>query len=227
MKIFFQKLTILLVICFGYTAEKSDAVPFNGFEVTSTLSEKKLRFKNYGYELKQVEQNGNQYIKPTIQQGDGLVAKPGEPYLPTVSTMYAISPNKRIEVQVEIIEQETLQNIDIIPFESWERDLTGNALKGNAYEQNKLFPEKCNVTIAQVITKKLIKVKVWERGAGLTKACGTAACATAFAGFINQLNSNQVDIEFKTGKLSIKIDANNYIKMKGPVSNIEKILIKL
>jgi diaminopimelate epimerase len=98
---------------------------------------------------------------------------------------------------------------------------------GPEVEQNKLFPERCNVTIAQVITKNLIKVKVWERGAGLTKACGTAACATAFAGFINQLNSNQVDIEFKTGKLLIKIDDNNYIKMKGPVSNIEKILIKL
>ena len=98
---------------------------------------------------------------------------------------------------------------------------------GPEVEQNKLFPERCNVTIAQVITKNLIKVKVWERGAGLTKACGTAACATAFAGFINQLNSNQVDIEFKTGSLSIKIDKNNFIKMKGPVSNIEKILIKL
>ena len=98
---------------------------------------------------------------------------------------------------------------------------------GPVIEQNKLFPEKCNVTIAQVINDNLIKVKVWERGAGLTKACGTAACATAFAGFINQLNSNQVAIKFKAGDLSIKIDKNNLIKMKGPVSNIEKILIKL
>ena len=98
---------------------------------------------------------------------------------------------------------------------------------GSKIEQHKLFPEKCNVTIAQVINNNLIKVKVWERGSRLTKACGTAACATAFAGFINQLSSNQVDIEFKTGNLSIKIDKNNFIKMKGPVSNIEKILIKL
>ena len=98
---------------------------------------------------------------------------------------------------------------------------------GPEIEQHKLFPERCNVTIAQVINKNLIKVKVWERGAGLTMACGTAACATAFAGFINQLNSNQVDIKFKTGNLTIKIDKNNFIKMKGPVSNIEKILIKL
>jgi diaminopimelate epimerase len=98
---------------------------------------------------------------------------------------------------------------------------------GPGIEKHKIFPEKCNVTIAQVINKDLIRVKVWERGAGLTKACGTAACATAFAGFINQLNSNQVIIEFTTGNLSIKIDKNNFIKMKGPVSNIEKILIKL
>ena len=98
---------------------------------------------------------------------------------------------------------------------------------GPEIELHKFFPKKCNVTIAQVIKKNLIKVKVWERGAGLTKACGTAACATAFAGLLNQLTSNEVDIEFKTGNLSIKIDQDNFIKMKGPVSNIKEILIKL
>ena len=98
---------------------------------------------------------------------------------------------------------------------------------GPEIEQHKLFPERCNVTIAQVINKNLIKVKVWERGAGLTKACGTAACAAAFAGVVNQLTENKVDIEFMKGKLSITIDQNNSIKMKGPVSNIEKVLIKL
>ena len=90
-----------------------------------------------------------------------------------------------------------------------------------------IFPEKCNVTIAQVINKDLIKVKVWERGAGLTKACGTAACATAFAGKINNLTENKTDIEFSTGKLSIWIDAKNSIHMKGPVSDVEEIEIKL
>ena len=98
---------------------------------------------------------------------------------------------------------------------------------GPILEKHELFPERCNVTIAQVINEQLIKVKVWERGAGLTKACGTAACATAFAGLIHNLSSNQVDIEFKTGNLSISIDQNNFIKMKGPVSDIKKIDIKL
>ena len=98
---------------------------------------------------------------------------------------------------------------------------------GPIIENHELFPERCNVTIGQVINEKLIKVKVWERGAGLTKACGTAACATAFAGLIHNISSNQVDIEFKTGNLTISIDQDNFIKMKGPVSDIKKIDIKL
>ena len=98
---------------------------------------------------------------------------------------------------------------------------------GPQIENHKIFPERCNVTIAKVINKNLIKVKVWERGAGLTKACGTAACAVAFAGKLNNLTNNNTDIEFETGKLSIFIDQKNSIHMKGPVSDIEEILIKL
>jgi diaminopimelate epimerase len=98
---------------------------------------------------------------------------------------------------------------------------------GPEIENHKLFPEKCNVTIAEVISEKLIKVKVWERGAGLTKACGTAACAAAVAGKINKLVKTKTDIEFQLGKLSIFIDEKNSIHMKGPVSDIKNIEIKL
>jgi len=98
---------------------------------------------------------------------------------------------------------------------------------GPNIENNKYFPEKCNVTIAQVINKDLIKVKVWERGAGLTKACGTAACATAFAAKLNNLCNDKTDIEFENGKLSISIDEKNSIHMKGPVSDIKEIEINL
>jgi diaminopimelate epimerase len=98
---------------------------------------------------------------------------------------------------------------------------------GPEIENHELFPQKCNVTLAKVINKDLIKVKVWERGAGLTKACGTAACATAVAGNIKSLVDKTVDIEFALGKLTISIDEKNNIQMKGPVSNIEHIEIKL
>ena len=98
---------------------------------------------------------------------------------------------------------------------------------GPEIENHKLFPEKCNVTLAKVINKNLIKVKVWERGAGLTKACGTAACATAIAGNINGLVEKKTDIEFKLGKLSIFIDDKNIVHMNGPVSDIKNIEIKI
>ncbi len=98
---------------------------------------------------------------------------------------------------------------------------------GPIIENHQLFPEKCNVTLAKVISKNLIKVKVWERGAGLTKACGTAACATAVAANINNLVGKKTDIEFALGNLTISIDEKNSIHMKGPVSNIKNIDIKL
>jgi len=98
---------------------------------------------------------------------------------------------------------------------------------GPQIENHKIFPQKCNVTIAKVMNRNLIKVKVWERGAGLTKACGTAACATAFAGKLNNFTDNNTDIEFENGKLSIFIDDKNSIHMKGPVSDIEEISVKL
>jgi diaminopimelate epimerase len=98
---------------------------------------------------------------------------------------------------------------------------------GPEIENHSLFPEKCNVTLATVVNKELIKVRVWERGAGLTKACGTAACATAFAAKQNELVYEKVDIEFSTGKLTISIDEKNSIHMKGPVSDIEEINFKI
>mgnify|MGYP001449918385 FL=1 len=98
---------------------------------------------------------------------------------------------------------------------------------GPKIENYKIFPEKCNVTLAQVINKNLIRVKVWERGTGLTKACGTAACATAFAAKLKNLIENKTEIEFTNGKLTIFIDETNSIHMKGPVSNIKEIEIKL
>ena len=98
---------------------------------------------------------------------------------------------------------------------------------GPLIENNKLFPEKCNVTIAELKNKNLIAVKVWERGAGLTRACGTAACATAVAGNINGYIKEKIDIEFELGILSIFIDKKNNIHMKGPVSEIKEIDIKL
>ena len=98
---------------------------------------------------------------------------------------------------------------------------------GPEIENDKLFTEKCNVTLAKIINKNHIKVKVWERGAGLTKACGTAACATAYSAKLYGKINNKRDIEFEMVKLSISIDEKENISMSGPVSNINQIDIKI
>ena len=98
---------------------------------------------------------------------------------------------------------------------------------GPTLENHNYFPEKCNVTLATVKNKKHIIIKVWERGAGLTKACGTAACATAVAGAVLKLNERCVNIEFPEGLLNIDWNANNNIYMTGNVSEIKKITVNI
>lgn len=98
---------------------------------------------------------------------------------------------------------------------------------GPMVENNKLFPEKCNFTLANKIGNNHYKVKVWERGAGLTKACGTAACATAVAANLEKLENSSTEIEFGLGKLIINIDKDKKIHMRGPVSEIKEIKINI
>ena len=98
---------------------------------------------------------------------------------------------------------------------------------GPKIENHEIFPEKTNVTFAQVNDKNNITVNVWERGAGLTKACGTAACATAVAASIKKLCEKDIKIKFKEGSLEIKIDENLNIFMRGPVSDIKHTRLEI
>ena len=98
---------------------------------------------------------------------------------------------------------------------------------GPKIENHNYFPERCNVTLASIKNKKHVKVKVWERGAGLTKACGTAACATAVSGAVLKLNERYVDIEFQEGLLNIDWNADNNIYMTGKISEVKKITVSI
>ncbi len=98
---------------------------------------------------------------------------------------------------------------------------------GPKIENHILFPEKTNVTFAEIVDKNNLIINVWERGAGLTKACGTAACASAVAAYKKNLINNRVNIKFNEGILNIEIDKQYKIFMTGPVSEIKKINLKL
>jgi diaminopimelate epimerase len=98
---------------------------------------------------------------------------------------------------------------------------------GPKIENHEMFPEKVNVTFAQIDDKNNITVNVWERGAGLTKACGTAACATAVASLVKKLTENDINIKFNEGSLNIKIDKDLNIFMTGPVSEIKHTKLEI
>ena len=100
---------------------------------------------------------------------------------------------------------------------------------GPKIENHHYFPERINVTFAEVADDcENIKVNVWERGAGQTKACGTAACATVVAGYLNQLTEKICKVHFKEGALDIAFDmGGGNVYMTGSVSDIKEITLKI
>ena len=88
---------------------------------------------------------------------------------------------------------------------------------GPLVESHKIFPEKINVSFAEIIDKNNIKLVVWERGAGITKACGTAACAAAYSAMKLGLSSDNLNISLPGGTLEINIDSEGNIHKTGPV----------
>ncbi|KXA89465.1 hypothetical protein AKJ62_03080 [candidate division MSBL1 archaeon SCGC-AAA259D14] len=81
-------------------------------------------------------------------------------------------------------------------------------------------PDKTNVEFATLRTKNEIETYVWERGAGLTLACGTGACATAFAAVKKGFVDSRVKINLLGGKIEVRISNNDEIKMVGPAEYI-------
>ncbi len=92
---------------------------------------------------------------------------------------------------------------------------------GPEIEKNSLFPEKTNVEFVEVISKTELKMKVWERGAGVTLACGTGACASVVAAILNGKTENKVSIYLDGGSLDIEWDReNNHIYKTGPAEMV-------
>lgn len=88
---------------------------------------------------------------------------------------------------------------------------------GPKFENHPLFPKRTNTEFAKIIDRKTIKMRVWERGAGETLACGTGACATLVAASLSDLTDDEVDLVLLGGTLHIRWDKeNNNIYMTGP-----------
>lgn len=88
---------------------------------------------------------------------------------------------------------------------------------GPAFENHPLFPRRINTEFAQIVDRNTIKMRVWERGAGETLACGTGACATAVAATLDGHIDGEADLVLLGGTLHIKWDrTDNHVYMTGP-----------
>ncbi len=90
---------------------------------------------------------------------------------------------------------------------------------GPKIEHDPLFPERVNAGFAQVIDRETIRLKVWERGAGLTLACGTGACAALVAACRRGLTGRTATIIADGGHLPVRWDADGHVHLGGPVEN--------
>jgi diaminopimelate epimerase len=93
--------------------------------------------------------------------------------------------------------------------------------EGRALETSPLFPERCNIEFAQVLSDGNIRMRVWERGSGITMACGTGACATAVAAALNKKATRASNIVMDGGTLHIEWnEQDNHIYMTGPAARV-------
>ena len=91
---------------------------------------------------------------------------------------------------------------------------------GPLIETDALFPARINVNVAQVIDMGHIRLRTWERGAGLTPACGTGACATAVAAIRSRRAVGPVEVSMTGGSLSIDWREGEAIHMTGPATHV-------
>lgn len=91
------------------------------------------------------------------------------------------------------------------------------AATGSLIENHPLFPEGVNVEFAQVIDRQTVRMRVWERGAGITRACGTGACATLVAAARRGLTDRAATIIMDGGPLHIAWAENDHVVMTGPI----------
>lgn len=109
----------------------------------------------------------------------------------------------------------------------WVDDVSTIALDkiGPILEYHPLFPERCNISIVQVMDEQTVIMRTWERGAGLTLACGSAACAAAVCAARLRRTRRSVSVHQPGGTLQITWNDNDHVLMTGPVEHERDVVL--
>jgi len=128
-----------------------------------------------------------------------------------------------IELQIGPIDEPLLHSPSVVNVGNphaifWVEDVHAHDLArfGPLLENHPLFPERANISLAQVTSRSRLKLRTWERGAGLTKACGTAACAAAVSAVRKRFTDRRVTVDLPGGPLAIEWTDDNHVLMTGP-----------
>ena len=95
-------------------------------------------------------------------------------------------------------------------------------LIGPKIEKHEIFPNKVNFEIVNVLSPSELNVRVWERGAGITMACGTGACAVAVAARLKGITSGDVNLKLPGGDLKVRWDGVGEVELEGPIETVYK-----
>jgi diaminopimelate epimerase len=131
---------------------------------------------------------------------------------------------RSIELQIGPIDAPLLHTPSVVSMGNphaifWVDDVDAHDLGrfGPLLENHPIFPERANITLAHVVDRDHITIRTWERGAGLTRACGSAACATAVAAARLKRANRVVQISLPGGELTIEWrERDDHVLMTGP-----------
>ncbi|MBD2230399.1 diaminopimelate epimerase [Phormidium tenue] len=163
-------------------------------------------------------------ISPTLQPDGQVTVDMGPPYLLAreIPTTLAAAEDKVVAVPLTVAGQTwdvtcvSMGNPHCITFVE---DVAAIALEsiGPQFEHHEVFPQRINTEFIQVVRPDYLKMRVWERGAGVTLACGTGACASLVAGVLNGVCDRAATVELPGGPLYIEWSAaDNRVYMTGP-----------
>ena len=159
--------------------------------------------------------------------GDGLIAADiGTPKFDwqDIPLSEEFRDTRMVELQIGPIDAPVLHSPSVVNVGNphcifWVGDVEAHELErfGPMLENHPLFPERANISLAHVTSPSSLTLKVWERGVGLTRACGTAACAAAVAAGRKKLTGRSVAVTLPGGVLQINWrESDDHIIMTGP-----------
>ena len=163
-------------------------------------------------------------IAPTLQPDGQVTVDMGPPHLlaAEIPTTLAAATDKVVAVPLTVADQTwpvtcvSMGNPHCITFVEDVAAIPLEAI-GPQFEHHPAFPQRINTEFIEVVRPDYLKMRVWERGAGITLACGTGACASLVAGVLNGMCDRTATVELPGGPLHIEWSAHdNRILMTGP-----------